>query len=578
MIKKKLGKIMFGWNESALKGKGWWYVLGSRDSFSRAASSKEASSLGMPKESEKPPKDVATPKYYYDVNPKTGKPMRKRIRTESQYEQSDIASSKGLGLLASERMMSGQGVMGSLTGAIGDKLKAKAMGVKKAFDPMNMLSKIPGIGTMAATAYGMKRGRSAADISYFTGVQAPNMEQEEEGPSQRKEKSKGSLVSKIKKADSGILNKIHDMLAEKFEDDRVIRDTENSFKEEEKAETERRHQELIDAILQGVKPVAAVEKEEEKTSIFDKLFSFLNLMSKKFGSIITSLSSLASRFGGTALKVAKKLPAAAKAIAGVATSPGAIAAAGAGAVLYAGLKSAEMNIQQVSKETKEAAAEGDIKKLKFKVAESFEDEDFDQKLGYNPVNPKLDEMQRKEVRAKLEEAAANGSTKAAEALTKLESTYPKPKIKATDKKSQTVSKVSEKKTETKDTTVKLQDMAQPKSVEATYQKLLSESTIEQKKDPMFLQSLKEEAAMLSSVPTAVAQAATPSILGTRATSATLENKNLKEEEMKQSSPVVVNKTTNVVNNGGGSGGSSSVSVRNDEPILTRLQFQNMRPV
>jgi hypothetical protein len=278
-------------------------------------------------------------------------------------------------------MMSGQGVMGSLSGAIGDKLKAKAMGVKKAFDPMNMLSKIPGIGTMAATAYGMKRGRSAADISYFTGVQAPNMEQEEEGPSQRKEKSKGSLVSKIKKADSGILNKIHDMLAEKFEDDRVIRDTENSFKEEEKAETERRHQELIDAILQGVKPVAAVEKEEEKTSIFDKLFSFLNLMSKKFGSIITSLSSLASRFGGTALKVAKKLPAAAKAIAGVATSPGAIAAAGAGAVLYAGLKSAEMNIQQVSKETKEAAAEGDIKKLKFKVAESFEDEDFDQKLG-----------------------------------------------------------------------------------------------------------------------------------------------------------------------------------------------------
>jgi hypothetical protein len=137
---------------------------------------------------------------------------------------------------------------------------------------------------------------------------------------------------------------------------------------------------------------------------------------------------------------------------------------------------------------------------------------------------------------------------------------------------------AEKKTETKDTTVKLQDMAQPKSVEATYQKLLSESTIEQKKDPMFLQSLKEEAAMLSSVPTAVAQAATPSILGTRATSATLENKNLKEEEIKQSSPVVVNRTTNVVNNGGNSGGSGSVLVRNDEPVLTRLQFQNMRPV
>ena len=72
----------------------------------------------------------------------------------------------------------------------------------------------------------------------------------------------------------------------------------------------------------------------------------------------------------------------------------------------------------------------------------------------------------------------------------------------------------------------------------------------------------------------------PSPLGPRAAAATKENQNLAGPGAKSSAPVVVNKTTNVVNNGGTSGGSGGGGgrVRNDEAVLTRLQFQSVRPV
>jgi len=72
---------------------------------------------------------------------------------------------------------------------------------------------------------------------------------------------------------------------------------------------------------------------------------------------------------------------------------------------------------------------------------------------------------------------------------------------------------------------------------------------------------------------------TPSAISQRATTATSANQELKAtEKMKSSTPVVVNSpTTNVVNNST-SGGGSSARIRNDDPVLTRVQYQNARPV
>ena len=299
MIKKKIGKITFGWDPNAYKGKGWWYVVGLNDSFARAASRGEGQKLGgHPKSSEEPPKDVEKQKYYYTTNPKTNKPQRHRFRTGSGYEEADVVRSKGLMQLASERMMNKEGLGKSLAGAIGDKIHAKGVGIKRMFDPMNMLSKIPGIGKLAATAYGMKRGRSTEDISYFTGVHAPpSLSKEEPTPTENKKSSVFSKVFGQKKSTdkSGAsstteaIKSLHKLMSDKYEEDKKVREVDNAFKEEQKAEADgryekdkkdtiTRHKELIDAITKGMKP-----KEDEKPN---GLFGLLGGLSKIFKDLL----------------------------------------------------------------------------------------------------------------------------------------------------------------------------------------------------------------------------------------------------------------------------------------------------
>jgi len=122
--------------------------------------------------------------YYYGVGASgrtSGKPVRRRVRTGSQYELADVTASKGLSQLASERMLSGQSMGKSVQGALGERIGAVGTHIKRAFDPMMLLSKIPGIGKFAATAYGMSNKRKKEDITYATGYHVPEMEHEHHG-------------------------------------------------------------------------------------------------------------------------------------------------------------------------------------------------------------------------------------------------------------------------------------------------------------------------------------------------------------------------------------------------------------
>lgn len=297
MITKKLGKITFGWDPTANKGKGYWYVAGKDDSFSRAASQSEASKLGKPKASDGPKKDAPEHKYYWTTNPKTGKPMRKKLRTGSDYEESDITRSKGLGQLASERMMNGEGIGASLKGALKDKIGARGIAIKKTFDPMNMLSKLPGgLGTMAATAWGKKRGRDPKDISYFTGIHAPDKEavpDKEESTTASKIGGKGS--GGMGKGAVGVLREIKQTIVDKFEEDKKQKEIDKNFDEQKKAEEDKKHKEIIEA-LQGIHGENKPEKKEKEKS------GFLSMLSSMFGDLLGNIMGgpkrLLSKAGG----------------------------------------------------------------------------------------------------------------------------------------------------------------------------------------------------------------------------------------------------------------------------------------
>ena len=310
MITKKVGRITYAWDPNSFNGKGWWWELGKDGNYGLAATKALGAKLGKPSTKDLPPKG-SNKRYYYDIG-KTGrtagKPVRRRYRTgvpgdeegPSQYEKADITKQKGLIQLASERMASGENtsMIGSLKGAISDKLKARATGIKKKFDPLNLLSKLP-LGQLAATSYGMKKGRSAADIAYFTGVQ-PTLEKqlhdEEPTPSEPSKKT-ASKVSKsekseLNKSSNGILKQIYKLLSDKFEEDKKLREIDKNFDEERKSEDDKKHKELIDAILKNKSPKEKKEKKEEKNTLMDLLMGGFNLLKGIPSMIMSGISGL----------------------------------------------------------------------------------------------------------------------------------------------------------------------------------------------------------------------------------------------------------------------------------------------
>lgn len=597
MITKKLGKIVFAWNETALKGKGWWYVQGKGETFSRAASRSEASKLGMPKQQDMPPKDVEKSRYYWTINPKTGKPMRKRLRTGSGYEEADITGQKSLMQIASEKMMAGQGIGSSIKGAISEKMAAKATRIKRRFDPMNLLSKIPGVGKLAATAYGMKRGRSAEDISYFTGVHAPpEMEQEESATPQRKsgdgEKSK---ASKMERGSTGVLKDIYKILSDKFEEEKTIRETEESFKEEEKAENERRHKELIDAILKGKKPKEKKVEKKEEDSLMYKLGFFLG---KLFNTLKDAFTNIIKTIG----------PALMRAITPLLSILGQVALVGA--AVYAASKvidkayemftgkssdfynkeyDAQSTPENIQKNLKAERLAGTVDetsgmgKAKARTMADFEKQLKETGKVKNIMGQDITEQAKKELSAyketkKFKETDPYQIYKR-EVEGKDYKGKPKPSFEEWKKQKgitstpagQTATKVPDQVIEQKESYEMIGGEpvipGQPLSqTQMTVAKMSMNSG----------NNLSPEAQ--KSYELAKQLEAQPSELGQRVSVATAENRNLIGPASDVPPVIVTNSTTNVVNNGGAGGGGSGGAVRNDESVLTRLQYQNVRPV
>ncbi len=76
---------------------------------------------------------------------------------------------KSLSSLMTDKITSGKGVGSALGGAISDKLKARATGVKEKFDPMNIAKFMTGGSRLAPAILGRITGRSQSDINYFAG-------------------------------------------------------------------------------------------------------------------------------------------------------------------------------------------------------------------------------------------------------------------------------------------------------------------------------------------------------------------------------------------------------------------------
>jgi len=155
-----------------------------------------------------------------------------------------------------QKMADGQGIGSSIKSTFSEKTKSNLIGVKEKFDPMNIAKAIGG--KAGAAIYGRVMGRSKEDNEYFTETKASK-------------KGKGSgdgvtnMAEKLGPTEEGntflsTLMSIQELLSKREEDNKAQREKEGTFAEENKAEKERRHNELIAAIT-GKKIESAPKKD-----------------------------------------------------------------------------------------------------------------------------------------------------------------------------------------------------------------------------------------------------------------------------------------------------------------------------
>jgi hypothetical protein len=146
---------------------------------------------------------------------------------------SSIRGTKLTSLIA-DRIMSGGSVGSSIKGAISDRMKAKAMGAKERYDPLNIAKKLTGGGSLAPALLGRMMGRSKEDIQYFAGKGTAT--------------ALGHETGNIGGGSVDVLNRILSFLQKSHEVDVRTMEVKKNFQEEAMNEDDRRHKEFLNAL------------------------------------------------------------------------------------------------------------------------------------------------------------------------------------------------------------------------------------------------------------------------------------------------------------------------------------------
>jgi hypothetical protein len=300
MITKKLKDEVYAWDPNAFKGKGYWFVLGTKGGLGRAASKNQAILLGKPplgdtipespdvyeEDTEKKAKEEAAKKAKTEAIKKFKKESVKKDKEEEEpipegtgrsveyrkkdreYAEAEDVRRTGLTRLIAQKMISGESLGKSIKGSISEKTKATLTGVrekfdfKKKFDSLNIAKALGG--NLGATILGRATGRSTEDISYFTGIrpstQNLNVSEEpterlepsfkqSEPTGKRKRVKKDVLHSKVSpgrsvsvaKGDSiaDVLAKLYNLTKRLDEEEKKRFELQNNFKKERESEKQK---------------------------------------------------------------------------------------------------------------------------------------------------------------------------------------------------------------------------------------------------------------------------------------------------------------------------------------------------
>lgn len=163
----------------------------------------------------------------------------------------EASSIRGEGALhqVSKNLVQGKGIGTSFKEGISSYAKAKAVGIKEKFDPLNLIKKITGGSSLGPALLGRLLGRSDKDVEYFTGI--------------KKERIKGITPNENLK---DLLDKLYLLFVKTEIQDIKIRDINRNFVKQEEKTAEKHHKEIVGVLTTlGQKKQEIPQKVVEET-------------------------------------------------------------------------------------------------------------------------------------------------------------------------------------------------------------------------------------------------------------------------------------------------------------------------
>ena len=604
-ITKKLKNEIFIWDPNAYQGKGYWFVLGTKGGMGRAASANESKKLGKPDKKEidpvspkvaEPDKKVKLPKKASKKRPDWAYGRRREAGEESRFAGAEAMKERSFGSIAAERMMSGQGVLGSLKGAMSDKLGAMGTRMRGKFTAAS-IGKMIG-GSLGSVALGKMFGNKQEDIEHFSGVSA-------RGGSSGATASKITPVPTMSSEESqlgdshSILAKIYKLLLDQYEYNKK-KDEITSAKDTLAKEIHERGK--VD-FLKNEKDKESKD-DKKKKGLFEKLADFLVVFEMGIKGLFKRLlGSLGSFIGGGAKFLGKGLGLAGAGLAAAGSAVGGlfgkrtakpVPTLEAPTPANKGLQTAEKAGAELAKDANTATkaaggasklAKGGAKLLGFLKSVpglAAIGAGADLIMRISDVNEKLEAKEIPESEYKKEITKAIGGAAAAGLLPILGASLGSfigpigtitgglvgagAAVFGGDKVGEYVAE-------------KTYDyFIEGKTGSAVPTELTADpmGNIVPTATPVPQSNATAVPQQQSAIPTELPQ----STLGPRLNSAVSQNNSLEDKSggQQMAAPVIINKTNNISNNGGGGNGGGKASLRNDDAVLQRMQYGTMRTV
>ena len=176
------------------------------------------------------------------------------------YEAAKIRK-KGFADLMTDKLTSGQGVFSSARSALSDRSKARSLGFKEKFDPLNIAKVLTGGSNLAPAMLGKLLGRKTSDIRYFTGKKEYTPRSES---SYYNNYTPPSMSTGGSRKATTALNKMLSFMEKSRSDDMQEQDTLDSFNELNEKMREDRHKEVMNVFIEATKARRKAEKDMAK--------------------------------------------------------------------------------------------------------------------------------------------------------------------------------------------------------------------------------------------------------------------------------------------------------------------------